>query len=57
MLQKRVSCISSDTKDNIEAEIEESKKKIIQMKAKIKDLKLKNKSVGESIVNTDSLYD
>lgn len=38
-------------------EIDESKKKILQLRNKIKDLKLKNKSVGESLVNTDQFYD
>lgn len=29
----------------------------MQLRAKIKELKLRNKSIGDSIVNTDSIYD
>lgn len=57
MLQKRMNTISSTTKDNIEEEISEAKEKILKMKNKIKELKLKNKTIGATIMNSDQIFD
>ena len=57
MLQKRMNTISSTTKDNIEEEISEAKEKILKMKNKIKELKLKNKTIGATIMNSDQIFE
>ena len=49
--------MSTIKKDDIDEEIVQAKEKIQQLKSKIKQIKLQNKNVGESIMNTDQLFD